>query len=68
MPFVLTIQNDGEDYVLIEHAGESIRVSVARDTANHPDRVKIMFREDNSEKVPDMAWRFIRRKIREFHD
>ena len=53
---------EDEDYVQVEHKGETIRISLHR--TSHYNRMKIVFFVEGEPSTPDRNWNFIsKRKI-----
>lgn len=69
MALVLTVHKNCDDYLLVEHAGQRVRIGV-----NDPprgDRTRaalVLTADDDSGKAPDQSWRLLRKKVRERED
>jgi hypothetical protein len=64
MALVLTLTGGAEDYILISHGGESIRIQVHK--ADRSNRPVVAFLADvASGGAPPASWQFVRKAVRE---
>lgn len=64
MALVLTLAADKDDYILISHGGESIRIQVRE--GGRRNRAIVAFLADNaSADSPPPSWGFVRQAVRE---
>lgn len=64
MALALTVQKNSDDYVLLQHEGEQIRISV-NDSKGASDKAVIILMADHSEQAPHKGWLVLRKKVRE---
>lgn len=65
MALALAIKKGSDDYVLVEHHGERIRIA-AHDRPGGPGSVVIaLMADEDSGRSPDQSWRLLRKKVRE---
>ncbi len=68
MALALTVRTDGRDYVLVEHAGESVRIAVLTDRGNQTRVIVVIMADDDSRMAPRQGWRLLRKAVRERED
>lgn len=60
MALVLSVRCDGEDYILIRHRGETIRIAVKPARNHNLRRASVVFMAAGQDMAPDSGWDFVR--------
>lgn len=67
MALGLGVATNSDDYLLVEHAGERIRIGVHQGRRSKKVTI-ILLADDDTGKAPDRGWRIARRDVRERAD
>jgi hypothetical protein len=69
MALALSVRKDGDDYVLVEHAGERMRIGIHDHSGGDATQAVVILLADNdSGRAPDQGWRLLRKVVRERED
>lgn len=68
MALVLTVQKNSDDYVLVEHGGERVRIAI--NDQQNPTRAAVVLMADDSDskRAPNQSRRLLRKAVRERED